>query len=236
MRMGLKILSVALTALGSVAALFLLAKLLGNRQISQLSMFDYIIGISIGSIAAEMATELEEPLQPLVAMAVYALLALLIDILTRKSLAARKLISGRPIILMHGGEIYRDNLIRARLDINDYLTLCRSSGYFDVRNIETAILEENGTVSFLPREMARPATPKDFGLYPEQTKTLLPVVIDGSVISQNLAECGRMEEWLLAQLQTLGCGGPADVLCAFIDGKGELFAYPMKRKRQAGAQ
>ena len=236
MRMGMKLLSVALTALGSVAALFLLAKLLGNRQISQLSMFDYIIGISIGSIAAEMATELEEPLQPLVAMSVYALLALLIDILARKSLAARKLISGRPIILMHGGEIYRDNLIRARLDINDYLTLCRSAGYFDVRDIETAILEENGTVSFLPREAARAARPRDFGIYPNQTKTLLPVVIDGSVIAQNLAEGGRTEGWLAAELQTLGYGGPEDALCAFIDGQGELFAYPMNRQKRDGGQ
>ena len=83
--------------------LFLLTKLMGNKQVSQLSMFDYIIGISIGSIAAEFATELENPEHSLTAMLVYGGSAYLVSIVTGKSTRLRKLIIGRPLILFDKG-------------------------------------------------------------------------------------------------------------------------------------
>ena len=133
--MWIDLLKVLGTSVASIVALFLLAKLMGNKQISQLSMFDYIVGITIGSIAAEMATDLESPLRSLLAMVVYGLLAFFISVLTSKSLRARRVITGRPILLMSDGKIYRDNLKRARLDLTEFLALCRVSGYFDLSAI-----------------------------------------------------------------------------------------------------
>lgn len=98
---------IALTALGSLAALFLLTKLSGNKQVSQMNLFDYVMGITIGSIAAEMASELESPLRPLWAMVVYGLAAWGIALLTNKSIRVRRFITGKPLILMDSGVIYR---------------------------------------------------------------------------------------------------------------------------------
>ena len=103
---------IALTALGSLAALFLLTKLSGNKQVSQMNLFDYVMGITIGSIAAEMASELESPLRPLWAMVVYGLAAWGIALLTNKSIRVRRFITGKPLILMDSGVIYRKNLRR----------------------------------------------------------------------------------------------------------------------------
>ena len=131
---------IALTALGSLAALFLLTKLSGNKQVSQMNLFDYVMGITIGSIAAEMASELESPLRPLWAMVVYGLAAWGIALLTNKSIRVRRFITGKPLILMDSGVIYRKNLRRARMDLNEFLMYCRVSGYFDLNQIQTAIL------------------------------------------------------------------------------------------------
>ena len=136
---------ITLTALGSLAALFLLTKLSGNKQVSQMNLFDYVMGITIGSIAAEMASELESPLRPLWAMVVYGLTAWGIALLTNRSIRVRRFITGKPLILMDSGVIYRKNLRRARMDLNEFLMYCRVSGYFDLNQIQTAILEHNGT-------------------------------------------------------------------------------------------
>ena len=107
----MEILQILLTSLGSIIALFILTKIMGNRQMSELSMFDYVNGITIGSIAAEMATSLEDDfLKPLVAMVVYTLVAVLISILTCKSIKLRKIFTGRPLILYENHKIYKKNL------------------------------------------------------------------------------------------------------------------------------
>ncbi|MFR8117026.1 MAG: DUF421 domain-containing protein [Clostridia bacterium] len=116
---------------GSVIFLFILTKLMGNKEMSQLSMFDYIIGITIGSIAAEMSTALESDfMQPVIAMAVYAVVSIIISILSYKSLKVRRIISGNSLILLDNGELYRDNLKKAKLDLNEFLMQCRTSRIF----------------------------------------------------------------------------------------------------------
>ena len=115
------------TSLFSIIVLFLLAKLMGNRQVSQMSMFDYVNGITIGSIAAEFATSLEDDYwMPLTAMVVYGVTAALISYITCKSMAARKFINGKPVVLYENGKLYEKNLAAAKLDINEFLTQCRT--------------------------------------------------------------------------------------------------------------
>ena len=115
--------------LGSVVTIFILTKLMGYRQMSQMSMFDYVNEITIGSIAAEMATSLEESfVQPLTAMIVYALAALILSWLSSKSIKARRFIEGGPLILMNHGELYRENLKKAKMDVSEFLVQCRVNG------------------------------------------------------------------------------------------------------------
>ena len=220
--------NILLVSLASLAALFLLCKLMGNKQISQLSMFDYITGISIGSIAAEMATELDEPLQGLVAMVVYALVAFGISALTSRSLKMRKLFTGRPILLMDAGVIYRENMRKARFDLSDFLTLCRINGYFNLADIQTAILEENGTVSFLPKSEARPMAPRDVERYPKQEQICTNVVLDGTLLYRSLAALHHDEDWLNQELKQLGYDSYKDVYLATVDSTDQIAAYPMQ--------
>ena len=188
---------VAVTSLVSLAAMFLLTKLMGNKQVSQMNLFDYVIGITVGSIAAEMATELDTPENSLVAMVVYAVAAVCISIWTNKSLGARRIITGKPLILMDGGVIYRENLKKAKMDLGDFLMYCRIGGYFDLGQIQTALLEHNGTVTFLPVEMQRPATPADLSMQPS-------VIQDGVILRGNLQRIGKDESWLARQLEKQG--------------------------------
>lgn len=104
-----------LTALGSFCILFLVAKVIGHKQIAQLDFFDYITGITIGSIAAELATELEEPWKPFTAMVIYGSITLLLSIISNKFPKTRKYLNGTPTILMDHGKLYRENLKKANL-------------------------------------------------------------------------------------------------------------------------
>lgn len=106
----MKIPEVFLVSILSILVLFVVSKLMGNKQISQMNLFDYIVGITMGSIAAEMATNLENPLQPAAAMVTYAVFAVLSSIITNKSNRLREFISGKPLILMEKDKIYRHKL------------------------------------------------------------------------------------------------------------------------------
>ena len=127
---------------------------------SELSLFDYVNGITIGSIAAELATaERGEILTILIAMIIYGMITLLIAFITDKSLTMRKMITGKPITLMKQGKLYYyDGFRKARLDINEFLMKCRNNGYFDLTQVDTAVLEPNGRVSFIPTAANKPVT------------------------------------------------------------------------------
>ena len=195
------LLLIAATSTGSVLMLFILTKLMGNKQMSQLSMFDYIIGITIGSIAAEMATNLEEFEEPLTAMLIYAALSILISYANYKSIVLRRFLTGKSLVLFEDGKLYEGNLKKARLDINEFLMLCRTQGYFNIATLQTAILEPNGKISFLPLSQYRPAIPKDMNLTPPVEKPAINVVIDGNIMQENLMFAGKNEEWLNKQLK-----------------------------------
>ena len=130
---------------------FVLTKLLGYKQMSQLSMFDYINGISIGSIAAEMATTVDGSfMKPLLAMTIYAVLVYFIDLLAVKSLKFRRFFGGRSLVLFENGKLYKENLRKAKIDVSEFLTECRLLGYFDINDISMAMMENNGKISVLP--------------------------------------------------------------------------------------
>lgn len=119
---------VSLTTLLSLVVLFLLTKLMGAKQVSQMTMFDYVEGITIGSVAAELATDLDAPLNSLTALVLYGLAAVGISLWTSHSLTARRVLTGKPLVLLEDGVLYRDNLKKAKLDINEFLTFCRIAG------------------------------------------------------------------------------------------------------------
>ena len=198
------IIKVILTALLSVAALFVITKIMGHKQVAQLDFFDYVSGITIGSIGAELATELEEPEKPLIALAVYGLVSLILNLLAHKIPRTRKYINGTPTILMNQGKLYRKNLKKAKIDLSEFMLLCREQGYFDLDEIQTAVFEHNGKLSILPHAASRPATPEDLKITAKATHIGVEVIMDGRVIGDNIRRTGKDEKWLESQLKVQG--------------------------------
>ena len=201
----MEIIKVILTALLSVSSLFIITKIMGHKQVAQLDFFDYVSGITIGSIGAELATELEKPYKPLIALAIYGLASLLLNLLAHKIPRTRKYINGTPTILMNDGKLYRKNLKKAKLDLSEFMLLCREQGYFDLDEIQTAIFEHNGKLSILPKAANRPATPDDLKITAKATHIGVEVIMDGRVMGENLSRMGRDVNWLTKQLNIQGC-------------------------------
>ena len=214
-------------SLGSIAVLFILTKLMGDREMSELSMFDYINSITIGSIAAEMATSLEDDFRrPLLAMVIYAIVCMGISLLTCKSVKLRRFFEGRSLILYQNGKIYEKNMLKAKIDIGEFLSMCRVCGYFDLSEVHTAILESNGKLSILPMVSNRPVTPEDMSLNPTQTFPMANVIIDGKILKGNLQWAGKNEIWLDKQLNSQGIKDIKEVMLATCDSSnGQLNVY-----------
>lgn len=221
----MKFLSICLTSLVSYLVLFFLTKLMGHKQISQLDFFDYITAITIGSIAAEFATELETPWKPLTSMLIYAGATFLLGVVVRKFPCTRKYLNGTSKIIMKDGKINRKNLKKAKLDLNEFLVMCRQQGYFDLGNIHTALFEYNGKLTILPASPSRPATPKDLQLQPEQETPFAEIIMDGKILDKNLQHMGFDRNWLAKQLQQQNIASEKDVVLGLCDRSQHVYFY-----------
>ena len=221
------IIKLTLTSLLSVAALFVITKIMGHKQVAQLDFFDYVSGITIGSIGAELATELEEPYKPLLALAIYGLVSFLLNLIAQKIPKTRKYINGTPTFLMNEGKLYRDNLKKAKLDLSEFMLLCREQGYFDLEEIQTAVFEHNGKLSILPRAAHRPATPQDLKITAEATYIGIELIMEGCVMGENLSRLGLDVEWLTDRLKSKGYGDVKEIfLGIYREQDDELTLYP----------
>ena len=221
----MEILKLILTTLLSAAALFLIAKLMGHRQVSQLDFFDYIIGITIGSIAAELATELESPWKPLIAMFLYGAASVALNLITNKFPKSRRYINGAPTILMNHGKLYRNNLKKVKLDLDEFLMMCRELGYFDLNEVQAAIFECNGKLTVLPYSADRPATPADLSLNPAPASLLLGVIMDGQIIEKNLKRLGLDQNWLHQELKAQGYHNAKEIFLGLCDESHQLSLF-----------
>ena len=186
----------------SLITLFLIAKMLGKKQVSQLSLFDYVIGISIGNFAAEMTINLESNfLNGTIAVIYFGLIAYLVSILTMKSIKLRRYFMGTPTILIENGKIIKSNLKKVKFDINDMLEECRGNGYFDVNEIAYAIMEANGKLSILPKSMYQNATKSDLNLKNKRVGLCANVIIDGKIMKENLKNCNKDYDWLKKEVK-----------------------------------
>ena len=221
------IVKVILTALLSVVALFIITKIMGHKQVAQLDFFDYVSGITIGSIGAELATELEAPYKPLIALAIYGLTSLTLNLIAHKMPRTRKYINGTPTILMNDGKLYRKNLSKAKLDLSEFMLLCREQGYFDLDEIQIAIFEPNGKLSILQKAANRPVTPEDMKITAKATHIGVEVIMDGRMIGDNVSRAGKNEQWLKAQLKIQGYTSAKEILLGIYRPEEEkLTLYP----------
>ena len=195
-------LRVLITAPLSIVTLFFLSKLIGNKQISNLNIFDYINGITIGSIAAEMATcQLDDLPDIAIALLTYSGVVILLSVLSQKSAKLRRFFTGKTIVLYDRGKLYKKNLRTSKLDFNEVLASLRNKGYFNLDEIESIFLEQNGAISVLPKDRNRPATPDDFKIRVHQSRPELVVIMDGRIMHRNLKSTGNNKDWLIKRLE-----------------------------------
>ncbi|MBE6153550.1 MAG: DUF421 domain-containing protein [Firmicutes bacterium] len=220
-------------ALISLVTLFLITKLLGKKQVSQLSVFDYVIGISIGNFAAEMTINVESQyMNGIVAVVVFGVVAYLISIWTMKSIIIRRFFMGTPTLLIQNGKLMEKNLKKVKFDINDLLEECRSNGYFDINEIEYAIMEANGTLSILPKGEYKQVTVQDMNLKPQKQGLCANVIIDGKIMYNNLEHIHKTEKWLLKELKVRG-QELGDILLGTVDINEKLVLYNRNNKEKS---
>lgn len=223
---------VLLRGILSLTVLFLITKLLGKKQVSQLSLFDYVIGISIGNFAAEITINLEASLiYGVVAVVEFGVIAYFISILTMKSIKARRFFMGIPTVVIDKGKIMYNGLKKVHFDVNDLLEECRSNGYFDISEIEYAIMECNGKLSIMPKNLNKPVTLKDLNIKPSKDGLCANVIIDGVIMKQNLKNMNKDTSWLEQELSIKGYKKINNILLATLDCNEKLVIYEKNKDK-----
>ena len=217
--------NVVIRGLLSLITLFLVTKLIGKKQVSQLSLFDYVIGISIGNFAAEMTINLEsEELYGIIAVLLFGGIAYLVSVGTMKSIKLRRFFMGSPTILIEHGKIFQDNFYKVKYDINDMLEQCRVNGYFDISEIDYAIVEANGELSILAKSEYLPVNRNDMKLKVSKNGLCANVIIDGKVMYNNLKKINKDEKWLNKELKLKG-KDISDIILATVDINDKVVFY-----------
>lgn len=217
---------VFIKSIGSIIVLFFFTKAMGRKQVSQLNLYDYVIGITIGSVAAEISINLESRFwHGLIVMTVYTIVSILIAHFTAKSIKLRRFVVGVPIIIIEDGKILEKMLEKAKLDLSDLLQEARNNGYFDISEIEFAIMEANGKISFLPKSKYSPLTPSDVKIKVPYKGLCANLVLDGNIMSNNLKVINKDDKWLLTRLKKEGYNHIEDLLLVTCDSKEKLTIY-----------
>ena len=165
--------------------------------------------------------------RPLIAMAVYAALAVCFSVLSNKSVRFRRAVEGKPVVLFSNGCFYRGNMKKSKIDLDEFLMQCRVNGYYELQNIQTALLEPNGKVSFLPRAEQKPVTPRDLSLPVPPVQPTETVISDGRIMPEGLKKIGKDEQWLKARLKEQGKKA-SELFLATADNGGTLCVFPIR--------
>lgn len=209
-----------------LSILFLLAKVMGKKQISQLNIFDYTIGITMGSIAADISLDIEKDLiAGITSLAIYGFASAIISLWSLKSITARRIFYGIPTILMEKGKIIEGGLRKNKLNLNELQEEARSCGYFDLSEIDCAVMESTGKVSFLLKEENKPVTKKDMDVKCNKDGLVANIIIDEEIMITNLKVMNKTEKWLKQQLKVLGYDGSKGILLATLDNNDKLIIY-----------
>lgn len=210
----------------SFIILFIVTKLIGKKQVSELSLFDYVVGISIGNFASEMTMNLDgQYINGVIAVIIYGIIAYLVAVLTMKSMFLRRVIIGTPTIIIQEGKILEKNMRKVKIDINDLLEQCRTAGYFNINDINYAIMEANGKLSIMPKGEQKPLTPKDMKIKTTKEGLCANIIIDGNVMMNNLENMNKTEEWLEKELRVKGYKDINNILLATLDVNEKITIY-----------
>ncbi|AOH53117.1 DUF421 domain-containing protein [Peribacillus muralis] len=198
-------LEIVMRSLFFLIVLFLITKILGKKQLSQLSFFEYVTGITIGNVGAELATKVEgNIIHGVLSILVFALAPFLAGSISLKSKTFRDLVEGKASVFIKDGKVMEDNLKKEKYTIDELLALLRKKDVFDVSEVEFALLEANGDFSVMLKKQNQPLTPKDLNIPVAAVKEPQTIVMDGLILDEPLSTIGLNRHWLHTELDKLG--------------------------------
>ena len=205
--------------------LFIISKILGKKQIAQLEFIDYTIGISLGSIAAEMATNTETPFYFfLIAMTIFFALAFLVAIVGRKCTFLKRWLKGKPATLIYEGKIDYKQLKKNNIDVNDLLSMLREKGYFDISDVAYAVFEPSGDLSVMPVGAQKPLVMEDLDASKIKQASLTDIlIVDGAVSYSGLSEINKDADWLFSRLNIKSKDDLDNIILAVYDDETDEF-------------
>ncbi|GGH18143.1 DUF421 domain-containing protein [Paenibacillus segetis] len=216
-------LEIIVRTLVAVVVLFGLTKLLGKRQISQLSLFEYITGITIGDLAATVSIDVNSDWYlGMIAMAVWASISLGIEFIQIKSKKGRNFIDGSSTVLIQNGKILEDNLKKEKLTNEELLEQLRKKNVFKAAEVEFALIEPDGEINVLLKKEYQPITPSHLGIKVAPEPEPQAVILDGEIMDEPLATLGFNRQWLNTELQKLGVTLD-NVYLGQVDGYGQFY-------------
>ncbi|MFF2458240.1 DUF421 domain-containing protein [Peribacillus simplex] len=216
-------LEIVLRSVFFLIVLFLITKWLGKKQISQLSFFEYVTGITIGNVGAELATKVEGNIvHGVLSILVFAFAPFIAGLLSMKSKIVRDLVEGKATIFIKDGKVMEANLKKEKYTTDELLWLLRSKDVFDISTVEFALLEANGDFSVLLKKEDQPLTAKDLKMTVAAVKENQTVIMDGEVLDEPLSTIGLNRNWLNTELDKLGVT-IENVFLGQANSNGELF-------------
>lgn len=206
--------------------LFFITKMMGKKQISELNFFDYVVGITIGSIAADISLDIEKDMiAGIAALFIYGFISYIISFVSIKSILARRFFIGVPTVLVEKGKIIESGLKKSKIDVNDLLMVARENGYFNLDEIDYALMEVNGNISFLPKEKEKPVTKKDIKIKCSNEGLTVNAIIDSKYMANNMKAINKDKEWLDHELKVNGYDNYDNILLATIDNNYKVTIY-----------
>lgn len=206
--------------------LFFITKMMGKKQISELNFFDYVVGITIGSIAADISLDIEKDMiAGIAALFIYGGISYIISLVSMKSILARRFFIGVPTVLVEKGKIIESGLKKSKIDVNDLLMEARENGYFNLDEIDYSLMEVNGNISFLPKEKEKPATKRDMKIKCSNEGLTVNAIIDSKYMVNNMKAINKDKEWLDHELKVKGYDSYDNILLATIDNNYKVTIY-----------
>lgn len=206
--------------------LFIVTKCMGKKQVSQMNIYDYLVGITIGSIAADIALDIDKDMiAGIVSLVIFGLSGVLVTFLTLKSITFRRIFTGVPAILIDNGTIIEANLRKEGIDINDLQEEARQNGYFDLSKVGYAVLETNGSVSFLAKSDYEVVTRKDMKIKASDECVCANIIIDENLLENNLDFIGKDKKWLDKELNKRGYKDYSGILLLTVDNSNNIVIY-----------
>lgn len=208
----------------SFFTLLIFARFLGKQQIGQLTFFDYTLGITIGSIAGSLSTDLNSRAWPYWAgLFSWAILGLTMQKVTLKWSYASKYIEDQPTIVIMNGKILEDSLKKTRFRISDILGFLRNKNIFDISQVDFAIIETNGQLSVQKKPQYETLTAKDMNISKKPTGISTELIYEGKIVEENLVELNITQDWLIDQLRKQDIYDISNVFFAELNPSGSLY-------------